>query len=274
MGLPLRASARVVGSTGGHTSRNSLFIAGNAVELVSPGRTEGARHTLTRVFDVHASDSDIFEAEVLPLAGGVAAGLNAAVIVVGHRCSGRSHLFEAIAPRAIDALFDALDQQHSAARGQDDAAGRYTVRMSYAAAVHGTDGLADLLSPGSAEVFVVRDAEAVGGTRLSGISTHAVARASSFADVFRRGRERLSQQGVLTSSVLAIEVDVAPGTAEHLVVSLLIADVEVRPASESACSIRPTTHSAGGVSSAALTPHVRGMPKTRALPQQHGALLL
>ena len=173
-GLPLRVSARVVGSTTGQTSRSTLFIAGNQIEVVPPGRTEGVRHTLTRIFDVHASDSDVYEAEVLPLAGSVAAGLNAAVVIAGHHRNGRSGLFEAVSERGVSALFAVLDQQQAAAREWGGSAGPYTVKMAYASALTGTDLFADLLSPGSAEVSLVRDADAVGGVCWSGISTHTI----------------------------------------------------------------------------------------------------
>ena len=73
------------------------------MDPTAAGKSEGPRHTLSRVFDVHAADTDVYEAELLPLADSVAAGLNAAAIFCGHHRSGRGALFETAVPLLLDA---------------------------------------------------------------------------------------------------------------------------------------------------------------------------
>ena len=78
-GVPVRSCARVVGSADSQKLDNgSIFIAGNAMELVPSGKSDGEKHTFSRIFDVHASDKDVYESEVLPLIGGMASATGSA----------------------------------------------------------------------------------------------------------------------------------------------------------------------------------------------------
>ena len=98
-GVPVRSCARVVGSADIQKLDNgSIFIAGNAMELVPSGKSDGEKHTFSRIFDVHASDKDVYESEVLPLIGGMVAGENVSVITMGHHRGGHGHLLGVIAP--------------------------------------------------------------------------------------------------------------------------------------------------------------------------------
>ena len=52
----------------------------------------------------------------------------------------------------------------------------------------------DLLAPGSSELRIVRDAEAVGGVQLSGLRAAPVSQSADFVKLFKGARSRLAQQ--------------------------------------------------------------------------------
>ena len=67
-GLPLRCVARVVGASDGHVDASGVFIAGNRLELVPAGQTEGERYEFSCIFDAHATDKEVCETELISLA--------------------------------------------------------------------------------------------------------------------------------------------------------------------------------------------------------------
>ena len=137
-GVPVRSCARVVGSADSQKLDNgSIFIAGNAMELVPSGKSDGEKHTFSRIFDVHASDKDVYESEVLPLIGGMVAGENVSVITMGHHRGGHGHLLGVIAPlcappqRSNQPLTDRpLGRAVETSRAQDDPLLRPRLRLS------------------------------------------------------------------------------------------------------------------------------------------------
>ncbi|EOD15859.1 hypothetical protein EMIHUDRAFT_119213 [Emiliania huxleyi CCMP1516] len=134
MGEPLRTVVRVKRAEAGYEGRDagagSLFIAGNALELAPPDRGDGVRHSYGAIYDSFASDQDLCEVEVRPLAASLATGLNAAVLVAGHCRSGREALFGAIAARAVEGIFEAMRQRLQAG---DQAGGlTFTLTARYA----------------------------------------------------------------------------------------------------------------------------------------------
>ena len=66
---PSPDDARSGDGRGAHEA-GSVFIAGSAIELVAAGESEGPKHTLSRVFDAHSSDRDVYDAELAPLLPG------------------------------------------------------------------------------------------------------------------------------------------------------------------------------------------------------------
>tara|TARA_B100000795_G_scaffold158500_1_gene119129 strand:- start:132 stop:500 length:369 start_codon:yes stop_codon:yes gene_type:complete len=98
-GVPVRSCARVVGSADSQKLDNgSIFITGNRMELVPSGKQDGETHTFSRIFDVHASDKDVYESEVLPLIGGLVAGENVSLVTMGHHRGGHGQLLGVVAP--------------------------------------------------------------------------------------------------------------------------------------------------------------------------------
>ena len=159
-GVPVRSCARVVGSADSQKLDNgSIFIAGNAMELVPSGKSDGEKHTFSRIFDVHASDKDVYESEVLPLIGGLVAGENVSLVTMGHHRGGHGQLLGVVAPLCIDAIFDQM-QQRQASIGGDGTNLAFQLSVRYASIILGSDHMGDLLGSGSAELRIVRDAEA------------------------------------------------------------------------------------------------------------------
>ena len=185
-GVPVRSCARVVGSADSQKLDNgSVFIAGNAMELVPSGKSDGEKHTFSRIFDVHASDKDVYESEVLPLIGGLVAGENVSLVTMGHHRGGHGQLLGVVAPlcidaifncytrthctlvltltptitRCVDAIFDQM-QQRQASIGGDGTNLAFQLSVRYASIILGSDHMGDLLGSGSAELRIVRDAEA------------------------------------------------------------------------------------------------------------------
>ena len=158
--MPVRSCARVVGSADSQKLDNgSIFIAGNAMELVPSGKSDGEKHTFSRIFDVHASDKDVYESEVLPLIGGLVAGENVGLVTMGHHRGGHGQLLGVVAPLCIDAIFDQM-QQRQASIGGDGTNLAFELSVRYASIILGSDHMGDLLGSGSAELRIVRDAEA------------------------------------------------------------------------------------------------------------------
>jgi hypothetical protein len=244
-GVPARCCARVVGSADSQKLDNgSIFIAGNAMELVPSGKSDGEKHTFSRIFDVHASDKDVYESEVLPLLGSFVAGENVSLVTMGHHRGGHGQLFGVIAPLCVDAIFDQM-QQRQASIGGDGTSLTFTLSVKYASVILGSDHMSDLLGTaapvetrsrlgpgrlssrpapallrpilfawawvrsnaagprfipphhagsGSSELRIVRDAEALGGVQLPGLTSSELTQASGFHELFRTGRTRLATQ--------------------------------------------------------------------------------
>ena len=234
--VPARCCARVVGSADSQKLDNgSIFIAGNAMELVPSGKSDGEKHTFSRIFDVHASDKDVYESEVLPMLGSFVDGRNVSIVTMGNHRGAHGQLFGVLAPLCVDAIFD-LMQQRQAALGGDNTNLNFTLSVRYASVILGSDHMSDLLGSGSTELRVVRDAEAIGGVQLPGMTVKTVAQPSGFGELLRTGRTRLAQQHKppAPSNVLLLELqqtlrnegrrDAPP---EVIVSQLMLADIEV-----------------------------------------------
>ena len=206
-GVSVRSVARVFGRADESmdNERGSTFISGNAMELVRDGQADGTKHIVGRIFDRHSTDADVFEEEVLPLLDRVVAGKNVSVLVVGQHRSGRGQLFGEVAPRAVQGLLQLLaKQQHSlsevarraklqAETGYGGEAKSWKLSVRYAGAVVGAAQMSDLLGSGSAELRIVRDAEAVGGVQLPGLTSQALAMPSAFHELLRKGNPNPTQ---------------------------------------------------------------------------------
>ena len=67
-------------------------------------------------------------------------------------------------------------QQRQASIGGDGTNLVFEVSVRYASVILGSDHMGDLLGSGSAELRIVRDAEAVGGVQLPGLTSQVRAR--------------------------------------------------------------------------------------------------
>ena len=167
-GVPLRCVARVNGATDGRDV-SGIFIAGNRLELVPAGQTEGEQYDFSRVFDTHASDKEVCEAEMLPLITHLTSGSHVHIVTLGHHRGGHSSLVDVSAPALVSGIFDQMQQRQAVAGGQG-AQLSFTIVARIACVVIGSpDSMTDLLAPGSSELRIVRDAEAVGGVQLAGL---------------------------------------------------------------------------------------------------------
>ena len=161
-GVPLRCVARVNGATDGRDV-SGIFIAGNRLELVPAGQTEGEQYDFSRVFDTHASDKEVCEGEMLPLVSHLTSGSNVHIVTLGHHRGGHTSLVDVSAPALVGGIFDQMQQRQAVAGGQG-AQLSFTLTARIACVVIGSpDSMTDLLAPGSSELRIVRDAEAVGG---------------------------------------------------------------------------------------------------------------
>ena len=95
--------------------------------------------------------------------------------------------------RCVDAIFDQM-QQRQASIGGDGTNLAFQLSVRYASIILGSDHMGDLLGSGSAELRIVRDAEAVGGVQLPGLTSQTLATPSAFHELLRKGRTRLAQQ--------------------------------------------------------------------------------
>jgi hypothetical protein len=232
-GVPLRCVARVSGDSDGSHDASGVFIAGNRLELVPAGQTEGERYEFSCIFDAHAADKEVCESELTPLASQLTSGCNSHLVTLGHHRGGHMSLVDAAAPMLVDAIFDQMQQRQAAAGGQG-AQLSFQLDARVACVVIGSaDRMTDLLSPGSTELRIVRDAEAVGGVQLAGLRNQPVAQSTDFVKLFKSARSRLTQQHKppAPSSVLWLDLvqrESRPGQPDEVTVSqLLIADVEV-----------------------------------------------
>ena len=239
-GADVRCCARVVKSaTPSGAADTSLFIAGNALELVPAGKTEGERHSYSRIFDEYASDKDVYETEVLPLLEALTNGENAGVVVMGYHRSGHSELVNKLVPLMVDRIFELMQQRQAVAGGRGGQL-MYQLYASVASVVIGsTDKMSDMLAQGSSELRVVRDAEAPSGVQLPGVRKQQVPSGPEFAKTFSAARVRLQQQHrpPAPSSVLILElvqsVHRGGGAAgsgeavEEMVSQLVLTDIEV-----------------------------------------------
>lgn len=237
-GVDVRCCARVVRNAEA-LADTSIFISGNALELVPAGQTDGERHSFSRIYDDHASDKDIYEAEMLPLLEGLVGGSNASVVIMGHHRGGHTALVNTLVPLIVDVIFDLMQQRQAVAGGQG---GRLTYQLHASAAavvIGSTDKMADMLAPGSSELRVVRDADAPNGVQLPGIRRQQVTAGAEFAKAFSTARKRQEQQHrpPAPSTALFLELTqsvqrggpagAASGPTEELVSQLILTDVEV-----------------------------------------------
>ena len=226
-GVALRCVARVTGSTDG------VYITGNALELVRPGQADGERCRFSRIFEPFSTDREVCETEVLRLTDNLCAGANAAVIVAGHHRGGHAALVDVATPLLVDRLFDIMQQRQAVAGGQGAQVSFQLTLRAACAVIGSAERVADLLSPGSSELRIVRDAEATGGVRLSELRSHPVAQSADFVKLFRGARSRLAQQHKppAPSSIFWLELSQTSrrtGLADdELVSQLVVADVEV-----------------------------------------------
>ena len=200
-GVPIRCCARVAGKQSGRSdAEGSLFQSGNKLELVGPGRggseQASVSHTFSRIYDAHASDREVFTQEVQPLVDKFVDGSNVTIGLLGDHRGGHGQLLGSIAQPTVEAIFEAVEQRQAALGGTG---GRLTPQLlvKYAGVVVGTELFSDLLAPGSSELRVVSDPEAVGGAQLvgggTGLSAASVPQPAAFGELFRTGRARLLQ---------------------------------------------------------------------------------
>ena len=232
-GFPVRSCARIVRHPDGYVDTSNVFIAGNAIELVPAGRTEGETHTFSRIFDVHASDTDVYDAEVVPLLQQLVAGTNVNIVVAGNHRAGHASLVNKLVPLIVDSIFDQMQQRQAVAGGQG-ARLSYQLHASAGAVVIGSaDKMSDMLTAGSSELRIVRDAEAPNGVRLPGVHRQKVGQGTDFAKMFGAARQRVAQQHKppTPSNVLVLELTQTSSRgaqpAEELVSQLVLADIEV-----------------------------------------------
>ena len=161
------------------------------------------------------------------------AGNNVHVIAMGHHRGGHTALVNAIAPQLIDSIFDHMQQRQAVAGGQDTRLSfQLTARMA-CAVIGSPDRMTDLLSPGSSELRIVRDADATAGVQLAGLRNHPIAQSADFMKVFKGARTRLAQQHKppAPSSLLWLELvqtsQRAGAADDELVSQLVLADIEV-----------------------------------------------
>ena len=171
-GVPIRCCARVAGKQSGRSdAEGSLFQSGNKLELVGPGRggseQASVSHTFSRIYDAHASDREVFSQEVQPLVDKFVDGSNVTIGLLGDHRGGHGQLLGSIAQPTVEAIFEAVEQRQAALGGTG---GRLTPQLlvKYAGVVVGTELFSDLLAPGSSELRVVSDPEAVGGAQVGG----------------------------------------------------------------------------------------------------------
>ena len=84
-------------------------------------------------------------------------------------------------------------QQRQASIGGDGTNLVFEVSVRYASVILGSDHMGDLLGSGSAELRIVRDAEAVGGVQLPGLTSQALAMPSAFHELLRKGKPNPTQ---------------------------------------------------------------------------------
>lgn len=263
-GVPLRCVARVTGASDGFDN-SGIFIAGNALELVPAGHTEGERFTFSAIFDAHASDKDLCEAEVLPLLASLVEGSNVHVVVLGHHRSGHVQLVNTLAPLLVDVIFNQLHQRQAVLGGKGVRLAHKLSAKVACAVIGQPDRMSDLLAAGSTELRIVRDAEAVGGVVLPGLHAQPIAQSADFIKAFKSARSRLAQQHKppAPSSVLWLQLEQIlthpGGRTEEIVSQVVVTGVEVGNLGD-------------GIASALRT--VLSTPPTRAPPASGAALLL
>jgi hypothetical protein len=127
-------------------------------------------------------------------------------------------------------------QQRQASIGGDGTNLVCEISVRYASVILGSDHMGDLLGSGSTELRIVRDAEAVGGVQLPGLTAQTLAMPSAFHELLRKGRTRLAQQHKppQPSSVIIVELQQTLRTEgrrqappEVIISQMLLADVEV-----------------------------------------------
>lgn len=218
-GEAIRCVVRIARSELGYadaTEGGSVFIAGNALELVPPDKAEGERHTLSRIFDPHASDQDVWESEGKPMIDSVVAGENVSMVLAGHMRSGRDALFGAMASLSMEELFEAMHLRQknmnnaAAIDPTSDGAGGidFTVIVRYVSVTPGDpNNMTDLLSAGSSSVHCTVDPAAPIGVQLRGVTQHVISSQSELNEALKTARSRLrAHRPPAPSSVLLVEL--------------------------------------------------------------------
>lgn len=231
-GIELRCCARITGSTDGRDA-SGVFITGNRLELVPAGKSEGEKFQISQIYDAHATDRELCDAELLPLAKRLVGGSNVHVVTLGHHRGGHTAFADAAAPMLVDSIFDLMQQRQAAAGGQS-AQLSFKLSMRAACVVIGApESMSDLLGSGSSELRIVRDAEQVGGVQLAGLRNMPVSQPAEFAKLFKGARTRLTSQHKppAPSSVLWLELEQMSrkqGFPDEVLIShLVMADIEV-----------------------------------------------
>ena len=243
-GVPLRCIARVVGSSDG------VYIAGDSLELVRPGQSDGEKFKFSRIFEPYATDKEVIEEELLQprvdvtgrrheaLAEKLAAGENVTIVVTGHHRSGHMALAELAATKLVDEVFDLMVKKKGAAGGKLLDHDMELNARSACAVIGSADRMTDLLKPGSTELRIVRDSSQIGGVHLSELRSQPIRQRDDFVKLFRGARSRLTQQHKppAPSSVLWLELKqtlrrpAQPGqeaVSEEVISQLIVADIEV-----------------------------------------------
>ena len=228
-GVPIRTCARVYGRRD-DLDRETMFISGNAMELVPVGQKDGERHTLTRIYDVHASDGEVCEEEVgTQLLRPLIAGENATLLVFGHHRAGHTNLHAELAHAAVAGLLTLLE-----APAEGTISHEWKLSARYARAILGSDRMCDLFGGGERELRVLRDAEALGGVVLEppGLAEKPITSLSAFDDLFRFATKRLAaHKPPPPSSLLTLELTQslrrADGSTRDLASLLTIGNIEV-----------------------------------------------
>jgi hypothetical protein len=209
----------------------------------------GTRHTLSRIFDAHASDHDVWEAEVKPLVGSFVGGENVAIILAGHMRSGRDALFGAVASLSVEELFEAMRMRQKAAQNASDPPPNgggldFSVVARYVAITPGDPQvLTDLTAAGSSSVHCVTDPHSPCGVVLRGAEPKVIGSAAELGESLKMARSRLrASRPPAPSSALIIELrqgrkgeryprgggtPPTPGGPSDLISSLTIFDIEV-----------------------------------------------
>ena len=253
----LRCIARVVGSSDG------VYIAGDSLELVRPGQSDGEKFKFSRIFEPYATDKEVIEEELLQprvdvtgrrheaLAEKLAAGENVTIVVTGHHRSGHMALAELAATKLVDEVFDLMVKKKGAAGGKLLDHDMELNARSACAVIGSADRMTDLLKPGSTELRIVRDSSQIGGVHLSELRSQPIRQRDDFVKLFRDAFRGAAAAAAAPSSVLWLELKqtlrrpAQPGqeaVSEEVISQLIVADIEVANLGDGLAAALPRRH--------------------------------